>query len=189
MLKRPNRPIDRTIFGAGKEQSLDAAALDTPERILAYCRDRGLIVGVATNIQGLIEENSKLELEFRDIGEYDAYIEKIGDDNYRIVINGKHSVTRQRFSMAHEYVHYQLHRDDIKRMPHGERILFRSEERDVREYQANQVAAEILMPESEFKQVARANNGEISVIGAEFHVSPLAVRFRAKTLEIAGHGF
>lgn len=186
--KRPNRPIDRSIFPSGEEQLLDASALDTPERVLAYCQDRGLIDRVAVDIQTLIEENPNLSLNFEDIGEYDAFIEKTGEDKYRIVINSKHSRTRQRFSMAHEYVHYQIHRSEIENMPHGEKILHRSEERNTIEYQASQYAGEILMPELPFKQIARVKNGDISEIAKEFQVSPLAVRFRAKTLGISGHG-
>lgn len=188
MRKRPNRPIDRTLFQAGKEESLNAGALDTPERVLAYCQDQGLIDGNATNIQGLIEGNPELSLDFENIGEYDAYIEKTDEKHYRIVINSKHSPTRQRFSMTHEYVHYQVHRQEIKNMPRGERILHRSEERNRIEYQANNYAAEILMPELAFLQISRAKNGDISEIAKEFRVSPLAVRYRARTLGIAGHG-
>lgn len=188
MRKRPNRPIDRTLFSAGQEQSLNAAALDTPERVLAYCRDQDLFDGNATDIQGLIEDNPELSVEFEDIGQYDAFIEKTDENQYRIVINSKHSKTRQRFSMAHEYVHYQVHRQEIENMPRGERILHRSEERDRIEYLASQYAAEILMPEVTFRQIALVKSGHISEIAAEFHVSPLAVRYRAKALEIAGHG-
>ena len=188
MRKRPKRPIDSHLYPVVEGQLLNAAALDTPERVLAYCKDLGLFNGNATDIQALIEDNPELSLDFEDIGEYDAFIEKTGDNQYRIVINRKHSKTRQRFSMAHEYVHYQVHRDEIENMPRGERILHRSDERDKIEYLANAYAGEILMPELTFKQIARAKNGDISEIAKEFNVSDLAVRFRAKTLKVAGHG-
>lgn len=187
-MKRPKRPIDRTLFEVGEGQSLDPAALDTPERVLAYCKDQGLINGNATDIQRLIEDNPELSLDFENIGKYDAYIEKTAENHYRIVINSRHSKTRQRFSMAHEYVHYQAHRQKIENMPPGERILHRGEEPDEIEYLANRHAAEILMPSSAFKQIVRARNGDISKIAKEFQVSPLAVRYRAKALEIGGHG-
>ncbi|MFC4346983.1 ImmA/IrrE family metallo-endopeptidase [Kordiimonas lipolytica] len=186
MKKRPQRPIDRSLYNEGPE--LDATALDTPERILSYCRSKGFINGASTDIKAVIESNPFLRLEFDDIGENDAFIEKIDDQMYRIVINARHSRTRQRFSMAHEYIHYQLHRDEIERMPKGERILHRNEERNSIEYQANQLAAEILMPEQTFFQVARASKGSIERIASEFDVSQLAVRYRAKTLGIGGHG-
>lgn len=188
MRKRPIRPIDRTLFKFDEEQSLIATALDTPERVLAYCRDHGFLNGNVTDIQQLIEDNPELTLTFENIGDYDAYIEKIDEHHFRIVINSKHSKTRQRFSMAHEYVHYQVHRQEIENMPHGERILHRSEEKNRIEYQANEYAAEILMPELSFKQVAHIKNGDIAEIAEEFNLSPLAVRYRAKNLGIAGHG-
>ncbi len=188
MRKRPNRPIDTAIFNAMAIQSFDANALDTPERILAYCREKKFFNGSSTDIRRLIEDNPELELAFEDLGENDAYIEKIESSKYRIVINSKHPKKRQIFSMAHEYVHYQVHRNEIEGMPHGEKILHRSEERNRIEYQANQYAAEILMPEPEFKQVVRAQNGVVSKIAECFDVSQLAVRFRAKFLDIAGHG-
>lgn len=188
MRKRPNRPIDTKFFNASGSQSLDVKALDTPERILAYCREKGFINGSSTDIQKLIKDNSELQLDFEDLGEFDAYIEKLETGNFRIVINIRHPKKRQTFSMAHEYVHYQVHRKEIETMAHGEKILHRSEERNRIEYQANQYAAEILMPETEFRQIVRAKNGEVSKIAECFDVSQLAVRYRAKSLEIAGHG-
>lgn len=188
MRKRPARPIDRKLFGPTESQLLDAATLDTPERILAYCKDKKFFNGHATDVRKLIEDNKELSLSFEDIGEYDAYIEKVADKKFKIVVNKKHSPTRQRFSMAHEYIHYQIHRDRIDQMPHGERILHRSEEKNKIEFQANQYAAQILMPEDTFFQIARATNGDITRIAKEFEVSPLAVRYQAKSLGIPGHG-
>jgi len=188
MIKRPIRPIDRGIFNTAKSQSFDVVALDTPERVLAYCRERGFINGSSTDIKKLINDNPKLTLVYEELGENDAYIEKTGDNQYRIVINSRHPKKRQKFSMAHEYVHYQVHRIEIENMPHGEKILHRSEERDRIEYQANQYAAEILMPEEVFRRVVREKNGDISKISDDFGVSQLAVRYRAKSLEIKGHG-
>ena len=168
--------------------SLDPTALDTPERILAYCQKAGLIQGNSTDIESLIRGNPELTLDFEDIGEFDAFIEKLDPSRFRIVVNRGHPKTRQRFSMAHEYVHYQMHRPEIDSMPSGERILHRSEERDRVEYLANDYAGQILMPETVFRVVAAIKKGDVNAIAAEFNVSSLAVRFRAKTLGIAGHG-
>jgi Zn-dependent peptidase ImmA (M78 family) len=188
MRKRPNRPIDKSLLDNIFEEGLDLDALDTPERIVAYCRDKGFYNGNATNIQELIEDNPKLNLEFQDIGKFDAFIEKTNADCFRIVINKRHSATRQRFSMAHEYIHYQFHRKEIEEMPRGERIMHRGDELNRIEYQANQNAAEVLMPDPDFRQVTHAKNGDISAVAKEFKVSLLAVRYRAKSLGISGHG-
>lgn len=188
MRKRPNRPIDRSKFLAEANAAFDVAALDTPERVLAYCKNVGLMDGNSTDIEAVIRANENLILEFLSIGEFDAYIEKISDEKYKIVINRDKPKVRQIFSMAHEYAHYQLHRPAIEKMPHGERILHRSEERNPIERQANRFAADILMPEDAFHQVVRAHGGNIAEVAKVFQVSQIAVRYRAKSLGIAGHG-
>lgn len=189
MKKRPNRPKSNCQANNDTSTPLDFDALDTPERIIEFCRARGYIDGQSTDIRRLIEDTPNLRLEFKDLGEYDGSIKKVSENDYLISINSRHSATRQRFSMAHEYVHFQFHRDQIEQMPEGEKILYRSEERNRVEYQANRVAAEILMPESIFVEKAREINGDIVRLSEIFKVSTLAIRYRAKELGFRGHGF
>lgn len=193
MKKRPNRPMDpkliegdALIASASVDQS--ASALDTPERIVAFCRSAGLINGVETDIEALIRLTPDLELSYADISPNDAYIEKVDDGRYKIVINSRHPRTRQRFSMAHEYVHFQMHRSEIEKMPKGEMIMHRNDERNRIEYQANRYAGIILMPEDSFREVSAGENGKVEAIAAKFGVSSLSVRFRARDLGISGHG-
>jgi len=189
MRKRPLRP-PRPGQEAGTDSlPLDFEALDTPERIIEFCQSRGYIDGSSTDIKKLIEDTPNLEIEFKDLGEYDGCIKKIENDRYLISINSRHSPTRQKFSMAHEYVHFQFHRDQIEKMPEGEKILHRSSERDHIENQANRVAAEILMPRRLFEDRAREVNGDIAELSRIFEVSTLAIRYRAKELGFRGHGF
>ena len=67
------------------------------------------------------------------------------DSGYSIYVNAKHSDTRRRFTIAHEIAHYMSHRGYI-----GDGIvddaLYRSKLSSRLETQANQLAAEILMP-------------------------------------------
>jgi Zn-dependent peptidase ImmA (M78 family) len=189
MRKQPKRPIDDTIVTAIPKEELNPVALDSPDRIIAYCQDKGLISGVSTDVKKLIELTPGLTLEYQDLGEDDACIKKISADNYLIVVNIKHPEVRQKFSMAHEYIHFQFHRDEIEKMPPGEKILHRNTERSRIEYQANQYAAEILMPKNVFLATARSVGGDISKIASAFKVSTLAVRYRAKELGLDGHGF
>jgi predicted transcriptional regulator len=183
MKKRPSRPIDLTLLGTltlGNE--IDATALDTPERILEYFRNRNFIGNGCTSIEGAIQENPELELAYEDLGDADAYIMKISDNRFRIAVNSRHHKNRQRFSMAHEYAHYQLHRSQIGSKPEGERILYRNGERNQIEYQANKVAGEILMPEREFIVCINSSAGDVRTIANFFAVSPEAVRVRASQL-------
>lgn len=183
MKKHPTRPIDPMVMGTlTLGGDLDAAALDTPERILEYFRRRNFIGNGCTSIEAAIQENSELELVYEDLGDADAYIMKIGENMFRIAVNSRHHKNRQRFSMAHEYVHYQLHRNQIGSKPEGERILYRNAERNHIEYQANLIAGEILMPKEEFIVSINGTNGDVRAIANYFAVSPEAVRVRASQL-------
>ena len=69
-------------------------------------------------------------------------------DNARIVINAEHHRNRQRFTMAHELGHYVLHRNKgihIDKKSFSRNALSQSG-LDLIEVQANQFAAELLMP-------------------------------------------
>lgn len=185
MRKSPNRPINIESRNPALIVSATADVLDTPERILDYCQKKGYINGNQTDIRALIEGDEKLILSFEDLDGYDAYIQKMDDGRYKIAVNRKHPETRQRFSMAHEYIHYQMHRDHIERMPIGERILHRDEQRNSIEYQANRYAAEILMPEETFFAVMHECNGDIAAMAAALGVSVAALRYRADALGVS----
>lgn len=186
MRKRPRRP---TSAEAPVVPSLAVDALDTTERVITYCIKNKLIDGVEVDIEKLIDLNDDLTLKKKDLGEgIDAFIREMSPGKYEIAVNSKHSVTRQRFSMAHEFAHYQLHRENLAEFAEGERILHRSDERNVLEHQANAFAASLLMPEELFREEIRRTRGDITLIAKRFNVSPLALRYRAKSLGMRGHG-
>lgn len=186
MRKAPKRPI------ANAPQStppLDIDALDTTKRVIDFCVQNGLIDGVSTDIEGLIDMDPNLVLRKVPLRDgIDAYIREISPGMFEIGVNSNHSSTRQKFSMAHEYAHYRLHKGHLSQLAEGERILHRSDERNVLEQQANSFAAEILMPEDIFREEVRRSSGEVAVMAKRFGVSPLALRYRAKNLGMRGHG-
>ena len=59
MRKAPKRPIARS---AASTPPLDIDALDTTQRVIDFCVQNGLIDGVSTNIEGLIDRDPNLEL-------------------------------------------------------------------------------------------------------------------------------
>ena len=67
------------------------------------------------------------------------------DEGYFVVVNFHHHPNRQRFTVAHEIAHFVLHRDAIGNGITDNR-LFRSHLSSSLEKQANQLAADILMP-------------------------------------------
>ncbi|WYK06609.1 ImmA/IrrE family metallo-endopeptidase [Cereibacter sphaeroides f. sp. denitrificans] len=186
MRKAPNRPIRKP---APALPDLDVGALDTTERVVQYCIRHGLIDGVELDIERLIEKNPYLTLTRKPLPDgIDAYIKETRPNHFEIGVNSKHSRTRQRFSMAHEFAHYQLHRANLNDLAEGERILHRSDERNFVEYQANTFAASILMPEDIFRSEVKRTQGDVNLLAERFGVSPLALRYRAKNLGMKGHG-
>lgn len=192
MRKNPKRPISKEFLQFLNRHAglagLDCTALDTPERIFEYLHKNGFITDGCTDIESAIKANENLELVYEDLGDNDAYIMRIDDQKFRIAINSTHHKNRQKFSMAHEYVHYQLHRDHIKKDACGEKILYRNSERNPIEYQANQVASELLMPKEKFVEFATVLKGNVKLIADKFKVSPEAVRVRANVLGFVING-
>ncbi|GAA0616289.1 ImmA/IrrE family metallo-endopeptidase [Paenochrobactrum glaciei] len=179
MIKRPVPANFKSRLPVG------SAALDTPDRVIEYCRKHGLMNGYgAVDIQSLIEKNDNLKLVFEDLGEKDAYIKCLDDGSFVIGINKLHHKNRQVFSMAHEYGHYQLHRHNIKNIAIGEKILHRDGEINAIERQANQFAANILMPREGVERALFETHN--SVIGAAslLGVSMAALTNRLNTLGI-----
>lgn len=72
-------------------------------------------------------------------------IKKVESGKYEIHVNGNHRITRQRFTMAHELAHFLLHKNEI-----GDGVtddyLYRSNLSSRIEREANELAAQILMP-------------------------------------------
>ncbi|WP_210327227.1 ImmA/IrrE family metallo-endopeptidase [Methylocystis sp. H4A] len=98
-----------------------------------------------------------------------------------ITVNAMHPESRQRFTIAHEIAHFILHRDAI-----GDGIvddgMYRSGRSEKIERQANQYAAEILMPWKIVIQKYRAGHQTPTALAREFKVSPAVAEIRMKEL-------
>lgn len=96
-----------------------------------------------------------------------------GNGEYVIKINRHDSLGRQRFTVAHEIAHFLLHREQI-----GDGIsddaLYRSNQSDEIEWEANRLAADIVMPTKAIQQaIATAEK-----LGIENYRDELANRFQ-----------
>lgn len=186
MRKAPKRPISQSGITA---PPLEIDALDTTKRVIDFCCQQGLIDGASTNIEGLIGLDPILQLKKVPLRDgIDAYIKETSPGKYEIGVNSKHSPTRQKFSMAHEYAHYRLHQDNLAELAEGERILHRSDDWNTVEQQANSFAAEILIPEEIFREEISRTGGDVTELAKKFGVSALVLRYRAKNLGMRGHG-
>lgn len=108
-----------------------------------------------------------------------GYLRKT-NGSWVIGVNKKHHRKRQRFTLAHEFGHFILHKNED--MVFEDEVLFRDENLTAIEYAANRFAAELLMPQDLF--VGSIKKGETSLedLAEKFEVSTLAVKNRVLTL-------
>jgi len=101
-----------------------------------------------------------------------------------ITINKYHSQNRKRFTLAHEFGHYIMHKDFLKENGSIEdRMLFRNgTKQDEKEIEANEFAAQLLMPEDEFKNAINSGKKSIAALAEKFQVSAAAIKYRAYKL-------
>jgi len=115
-------------------------------------------------------------------------IRRVSDDEgieassgYAIYVNKDHHINRRRFTIAHEIAHFVLHTDDI-----GDGLtddaMYRSELGSSKEYQANDFAAQILMPSDALDKYRREGKESAFELSQIFEVSQSAMATRLKRL-------
>lgn len=100
---------------------------------------------------------------------------------WTIYVNKKHSQNRQRYTMAHEFGHYCLHKDFMNEFT--DTTFFRKEsDWTSREYDANQFAADLLMPKESVENALDNNIITIKELSEVFGVSMIAMKNRLLSL-------
>lgn len=107
-----------------------------PVDLAGLARHYGLIVKAATLTPGKSGE-----------------IRPDGASGFIIKVNRHDSPGRQRFTVAHEIAHYLLHRDHIG-AGISDDALYRSNQSDQIEWEANRLAADIVMPTKAVRDAA-----------------------------------
>jgi len=110
-------------------------------------------------------------------------IEKDGD-NITIYVDPNDSLERQRFTTAHELGHYVSgHLDDNTKMLRDSTKSYSQNNYDFKEYEANNYAANLLMPKDKLEFLLN-NEGLNTVedLAYALVVSPQAMRIRLKNL-------
>lgn len=105
---------------------------------------------------------------------------KFENGNWVIYINSKHSESRKRFTIAHEYGHYVLHRNGTSSFL--DTTFFRNNDTNSMEYAANRFAAAILMPEEDIRKAISSGTKNFKELASKFNVSSLAVKLRVLDL-------
>lgn len=112
------------------------------------------------------------------------------DGKYYIGVNESHPDTRQRFSIAHELGHYFIHRKmfHLDAEPVEGYIMYRDENSetgtDPKEREANEFAANLLMPEGIFRLEAGKEFASYETLAQKFNVSKIAITIRCNKLGI-----
>ncbi|MER8600521.1 ImmA/IrrE family metallo-endopeptidase [Mesorhizobium sp. M0601] len=108
-------------------------------------------------------------------------------------INTLHAPNRQRFTLAHELAHIQLHRPELEHAVHVDRGSLRRDAvtatgTDPNEIEANTFAAELLMPRDlllamlDGRSVDLEDDDAVAALAKRFRVSEAAMRFRLGSL-------
>ena len=98
-------------------------------------------------------------------------------EKYEIFVNGQHPLVRRRFTIAHELAHFILHRDEIGNGITDD-VLYRSGLSNKMEKEANQLAADILMPWKLLDPILDSGESDIRELAGMFKVSPSTMSIR-----------
>lgn len=151
-----------------KRQIVERHMGDIPVRLGVMARELGLTVKLSTMKPG---ESGQIRRE--DNGQY------------VVRINRHETRERQRFTLAHEIAHFLLHRGEIDRLEDGivDNVLYRSGASEQKEYEANRLAADLIMPHDAVREQldalgAPASDEIIDRLAEVFQVSRAAMEVR-----------
>lgn len=108
-------------------------------------------------------------------------------EQFIICVNERHPLNRRRFSIAHELGHFILHREEAPYFDKDYEVYFRADitgpEDELKEVEANQFAAELLMPLTMIRNDLKINPPPTaSELAKKYKVSEQAMTFRLASL-------
>lgn len=159
--------------------------------IIKVANEKGFYVDDKLDIESVInnisEENKKeheagISIVRRDLPPSVSGKLFFQDDCWIMEINKNQNPKRQRFTLAHELGHFVLHKN--KNTEFNDTTFFRKNEvPDSLEYNANEFAAQILMPEERVNYYIRQQDiKSIKTLADIFDVSSSAMRYRVEGL-------
>lgn len=118
----------------------------------------------------------------------------LSDDNesFEILVNGNHSINRQRFSIAHEIAHFVLHKPKLEEKKELYRLCRCENDLDINmEKEADILAEELLIPQeileekflSDLEKDKLVSISKIREISNYFKVSIIVATIRLKNLK------
>jgi len=159
--------------------------------IIKVAKEKGFYVDDKLNIESVInnisEENKKeheagILIVRKDLPPSVSGKLYFQNNCWVMEINKNQNLKRQKFTLAHELGHFVLHKN--KDTEFCDTTFFRkNEELDSLEYNANEFAAQILMPEERIKYyIQQQNIKSIKSLADIFDVSSSAMRYRVEGL-------
>ncbi len=104
-------------------------------------------------------------------------------DDITIRYNSAEPHLRQRFTIAHELGHFLAGHIDKNPVFRDSNQSYSQHNYDIKEVEANKIAAKLLMPEEKLKYLIYEKNiTSISELAKHFDVSQLAMQYRLKNL-------
>ena len=142
-----------------------------------------------------IAKNRGLDIKAYDLGENVSGMLVMESGKGTIGYNPTESKVRQRFTIAHEFGHFELHKQDNGVFIDKEfKVLFRNQNSSTgelkKEQEANAFAAAILMPEKLLIKELKNHNLDLSdeesmkSLAKKFNVSAPAMTFRIVNLNL-----
>lgn len=151
------------------------------EDILKSAQEKGLYTGNSINIEEVVKTFNDIKLEYQPMEANQSGSLSNIDGKWIICINKNHNIKRQKFTIAHELGHYILHKG--KNVEFVDTTFFRNDEIDSIEYNANEFAARLLMPEKYVRNLIDTESiKNIGLLAEQFGVSSAAMKFRVLSL-------
>jgi Zn-dependent peptidase ImmA (M78 family) len=135
-------------------------------------------------IREVVRKVFGIQINETDLGrDVSGFLERTGD-KWHIFINKNESEARKRFTIAHELGHFVFHKDQYvaSGTSSPDQIFFRNENNNPIEKEANDFAANLLMPEEIFKSYINEGYNTIDALADKFGLSTSAVKYRAYKL-------
>ena len=149
--------------------------------ILRKAEESGLYIDNSLKIKELISSFKDIEIKYETMDIAKSGSLSYVDGKWVMCINSSHNLKRQRFTMAHELGHYILHKG--KNIEFVDTTFFRSDEMDSIEYNANEFASRLLMPEDKLRKLIDEDRiKNIGELASRFEVSSAAMKYRVISL-------
>lgn len=149
------------------------------DSIVREAIDDGHIEGRSINVRSLVNAHN-LGIKEEDLSPTVSGKLIKEDDQWEIIVNKNHHERRKRFTIAHEFAHYCLHKSESNEFE--DTTFFRDQNSSSIEYKANEFASEILMPKQLFDSAINDGIVTLSSLSKEFYVSIQAAKYRATAL-------